>query len=124
MSLLEFCISGAMITSNGWLDVVLYSIPWKALIFGPEVGDESVRALDTFNWTPSGGPFGNRTTIEAVHVRKSADEKGLQRRSKSLDGLVGRGDGSGRRGGMRGAKTETVVEVNEEVVESAVLERL
>ncbi|EME39046.1 hypothetical protein DOTSEDRAFT_108850, partial [Dothistroma septosporum NZE10] len=65
VSLLEFCIAGAMITSNGWLDVILYCVTRRALIFGPEMEDENVRALDTFNWSPSGEAFGNRTTIEA-----------------------------------------------------------
>ena len=123
VSLLEFCIAGVMITSNGWLDVVLYCLTRRALIFGSEVGDESVRALDTFNWSPSGGAFGNRTTIEAVHVRKNL------RKSESLDGLVSEiGQGLQRSRGVReimaGVKTETTVEVNEEVVELAVLERM
>lgn len=73
VSFLELCIAGAMITSNGWLDVLLYSITRRALIFGPSLTSENVRALDTFldsnandsNWRAD-SMFGNTTIIEAT----------------------------------------------------------
>ncbi|KXS94705.1 hypothetical protein AC578_3852 [Pseudocercospora eumusae] len=39
---------GAMLVSNGWLDVLLYTITRSSLIFGPAAPDDDVYALETF----------------------------------------------------------------------------
>ncbi|KXT18162.1 hypothetical protein AC579_7689 [Pseudocercospora musae] len=39
---------GIMLVSNGWLDVLLYTITRSTLIFGPAVQDDEVYALETF----------------------------------------------------------------------------
>ena len=54
-----------MITSNGWLDVLLYSVTRSSLLFGSDTEAEQVRALDTFRVRPDDG-FGTVTTIEAT----------------------------------------------------------
>ena len=62
----QLCIAGAMITSNGWLDVLLYSVTRSSLLFGSDTGGpEQTRALDTFRVRPDDN-FGTVTTIEAV----------------------------------------------------------
>jgi hypothetical protein len=61
----QLCIAGAMITSNGWLDVLLYSVTRSNLLFGSDTGAEQVRALDTFRVRPDDS-FGTVTTIEAT----------------------------------------------------------
>lgn len=55
--------AGAMITSNGWLDTLLYSFTRRTLIFGNEPLQHDMRALDTFVWKPE--EYGTTTTIEA-----------------------------------------------------------
>lgn len=76
---LTLCVAGAMITSNGWLDVLLYSLTRRALIFSPDP-PEHMRALDTFAWHED-GMYGNTTTIEAVPrpSRRSRNHSRMQR---------------------------------------------
>jgi hypothetical protein len=61
----QLCIAGAMITSNGWLDVLLYSVTRSSLLFGSDAEAGQVRAFDTFRVRPDDG-FGTVTTIEAT----------------------------------------------------------
>ncbi|GAM87164.1 hypothetical protein ANO11243_051850 [Dothideomycetidae sp. 11243] len=55
--------AGAMITSNGWLDVLLYSFTRRTLIFGNQPIQSEMRALDTFVWNHE--QYGTTTHIEA-----------------------------------------------------------
>ena len=58
--------AGAMITSNGWLDVALYSLTRRTLIFGPAPLPTEMRALATFAWPAAQGEsYGTTTTIMA-----------------------------------------------------------
>jgi hypothetical protein len=70
VTFVQLCVAGAMITSNGWLDVLLYSITRRALLFGAEMAPEKARAIDTFRIRPDDS-FGNITTIEANGVSKN-----------------------------------------------------
>ncbi|KZM19645.1 uncharacterized protein EKO05_0004136 [Ascochyta rabiei] len=70
-SLARLCLSGAMITSNGWLDVLLYTCTRRIMIFSDEPPADDI-GFDTFSTFWHGKPtrFGGETTIEALNSRK------------------------------------------------------
>jgi len=130
VTFLELCVAGALITSNGWLDVLLYTVTRRALLFGSDdVLDERSRVLDTFRLRPDGA-FGVTTTIEASgHLGRRPSSR-HRRRGSQLGGLVGGGGGGGgglhsRTGsteelvgmGLGGVKMQTVVQTVTESVE-------
>lgn len=106
----ELCISGAMITSNGWLDVLLYSITRRSLLFGPSMSAQSTNALDTFNtFTNYRADFeyGTHTTIEAT-LNRAQPSVGRNSRNESTEDLFQ----------PRGTvKAETVVHIHSEEME-------
>jgi hypothetical protein len=61
-----FCFAGAMITSNGFLDVILYAFTRRIMLFSDEPPTD-VYGVETFS-LPFSGPnmrsFGNKTTCE------------------------------------------------------------
>lgn len=58
-----YCIAGAMIACNGWLDVLMYTFTRRAIIFG-DVADDKI-GLDTYIFTGYGmAGMGVVTTIE------------------------------------------------------------
>jgi hypothetical protein len=60
-----FCFAGAMITSNGWLDVLLYTLTRRIMIFGNEPPtDNGIESFGTF-WS-SKPMFGTETVCEHV----------------------------------------------------------
>ncbi|KAF2220181.1 G protein-coupled glucose receptor regulating Gpa2-domain-containing protein [Elsinoe ampelina] len=99
-SYVQLCVAAAMITSNGWLDVLLYSLTRRALIFGSEPLKEDMRALDTFYWKPE--EYGTTTTIQGGAVRRSGSRgrgrkglsEGFDERSSSTEELVDLEDGA------------------------------
>ncbi|KAJ4366606.1 hypothetical protein N0V95_000107 [Ascochyta clinopodiicola] len=70
-SLARLCLSGAMITSNGWLDVLLYTCTRRIMIFSDEPPADDI-GFDTFStfWHEKPTRFGGETTIEALNSRK------------------------------------------------------
>jgi hypothetical protein len=70
-SLARLCLSGAMITSNGWLDVLLYTVTRRIMIFSDEPPDDD-NGIDTFSafWADSGKRFGAAVKIEADHQNR------------------------------------------------------
>ncbi|CAK4032881.1 family A G -coupled receptor [Lecanosticta acicola] len=46
----ELAVAGFFLTSNGWVDVLLYTTTRRSLIFGPPLPQEAVRPLDTFEF--------------------------------------------------------------------------
>jgi hypothetical protein len=52
VTFLELCIGGAMITSNGWLDVLLYTLTRHGLLFGSAMPSEHARTIETFRIRP------------------------------------------------------------------------
>jgi hypothetical protein len=70
-SLKRLCLAGAMITSNGWLDVLLYTLTRRIMIFSDEPPSDH-NGIDTFStfWTEKPRRFGGETTISAVHAHK------------------------------------------------------
>lgn len=79
-SLARLCLSGAMITSNGWLDVLLYTCTRRIMIFSDEPPSEEM-GLDTFAtfWTEKRKRFGGECTIEAVHPPPQVRRRGRSR---------------------------------------------
>ncbi|TKA69309.1 hypothetical protein B0A55_07951 [Friedmanniomyces simplex] len=127
------CVAGALITSNGWLDVLLYTLTRRAILSGGGPGDalldERHRALDTFRLRPDQA-YGVTTTIEASHVGRRPSSRHRRKGSgQQLGGALGLGGGGGGGGpdsrtgsteelvgvGLGGVKTRTVVHT---VVES------
>lgn len=78
-SLARLCLSGAMITSNGWLDVLLYTCTRRIMIFSDEPPSENI-GIDTFStfWFEKSRRFGGECTVEALnshHTRRRARSK-------------------------------------------------
>jgi hypothetical protein len=65
-SLARLCLSGAMITSNGWLDVLLYTCTRRIMIFSdePPADDNGFDTFSTF-WATQPRRFGGECTISA-----------------------------------------------------------
>ncbi|KAL2822692.1 G protein-coupled glucose receptor regulating Gpa2-domain-containing protein [Aspergillus cavernicola] len=97
-SIVYFCVSGALITSSGLVDVLLYTLTRKNLIL------ESEPSLNrSYNQFPSGKIQGNhqttitadpryvRTDISAMRTLKGEDEENLTR-DGSTDDIVQKGD--------------------------------
>ena len=110
----QLCIAGAMITSNGWLDVLLYSITRRALLFGPDTGSDTTRAIDTFRLRPD-DTFGNVTTIEASGTIKS---KKRQRWGSTTEAGSPH-DSQENLFELGGVKAETIVRVRSDVFHPA-----
>lgn len=94
-SLARLCLSGAIITSNGWLDVLLYTYTRRIMIFSDEPPSDS-NGFDTFSpfWHEKPTRFGGETTIEALHTKKSrrnASRTALPSGRGSLEDLFPRG---------------------------------
>lgn len=62
-----FCVAGALITSNGWLDVLLWGLTRRSLLFYSEVDSED-NGLDTFTFmrTPQDRKYGNIVWVEGA----------------------------------------------------------
>jgi hypothetical protein len=69
-SLARLCLSGAMITSNGWLDVLLYTVTRRIMIFSDEPPPDN-NGFETFStfWTAPPRRFGGECTVSALNVR-------------------------------------------------------
>lgn len=89
-SLARLCLSGAMITSNGWLDVLLYTYTRRIMIFSDEPPSDG-NGFDTFSpfWDKP-TRFGGETTIEALNSkrnRRNASRSAVVSGRESLDDL-------------------------------------
>ncbi|KAK4997110.1 hypothetical protein LTR66_003428 [Elasticomyces elasticus] len=114
VSLRSLLVAGAMIASNGWLDVLLYTMTRKVPIFGEERPQE-ICGLETFRTRPD-QEFGTTTVIEAKSVSNTrSGRQTLWSGHGSMDELVG--VGAERAGLPFGVKTETVVQVKSEPME-------
>lgn len=95
-SLSRLCLAGAMITSNGWLDVLLYTLTRRIMVFSDEPPPDD-NGIDTFAafWSESPKRFGNGCKIEAVlseqHRRRGKGMVALSTKSDSADDLCGVG---------------------------------
>jgi hypothetical protein len=90
-SLARLCLSGAMITSNGWLDVLLYTCTRRIMIFSDEPPPDE-NGIDTFAtfWIEKPKRFGGECTIESLaRSRRGRSKVTLPSRSDSSDDLCG-----------------------------------
>jgi hypothetical protein len=98
-SLVRLCLSGAIITSNGWLDVLLYAYTRRILIFNDEPPSDDDNGVDTFAvfWVEKTTRFGGECTVEATNMQsksrrgRSKGKITLSSRSDSSDDLVSAG---------------------------------
>ncbi|KAK4187114.1 G protein-coupled glucose receptor regulating Gpa2-domain-containing protein, partial [Podospora australis] len=83
VSITYFCIAGALIASNGWLDVLLWGITRHHLIFRGDVDSEE-SGLNTFTFmrTPAGRTYGNMVWVEgcSAAAQQQARTSGQQPR--------------------------------------------
>jgi hypothetical protein len=90
-SLARLCLSGAMITSNGWLDVLLYTLTRRIMIFSDEPPSDD-NGFDTFStfWTTQPRRFGGECTVSALNARSRGRSRvTLPSSSESSDDLCG-----------------------------------
>ena len=115
-----FCVAGALIASNGWLDVLVWGLTRHELLFTADVDTEDV-GLGTFNFmrTPPSRQYGNMVWVEgASRQAAEVDAQPLSsRRESSGRGRggwlqermgwrrLGRGSGGGS-GGVGGSRDE------------------
>jgi hypothetical protein len=88
-SLARLCLSGAMITSNGWLDVLLYTVTRRIMIFSdePPADDNGFDTFSTF-WTAQPRRFGGEGTVSAQSTRpRGRSRVTLPSRSESSEDL-------------------------------------
>jgi hypothetical protein len=88
-SLARLCLSGAMITSNGWLDVLLYTLTRRIMIFSdePPADDNGFDTFSTF-WTSQSRRFGGECTVSAMNTRSRGRSRvTLPSSSESSDDL-------------------------------------
>ena len=74
VSFLELTIAACMITSNGWLDVLLYALTRRGVLFGSDPPDNEAGVLDTFRLRPDQA-YGTTTHIEANKITRASSRK-------------------------------------------------
>ncbi|KIW13223.1 hypothetical protein PV08_08410 [Exophiala spinifera] len=84
-----FCLAGSAITSCGWLDVLLYAVTRRVLVFGDRPPPVDDLGLDTIGWKHSGDGFwGTTTTVTGPlgphNVRRRGKTAGLGRLTPRL----------------------------------------
>lgn len=109
---LELIVAACMITSNGWLDVLLYTLTRRGVLFGSDTPDNEAGVLDTFRFRPDQA-FGTTTHIEAnklgrTNSRRRPSKQGLHSSTGSTEELFT---------SPQGVKTETTVVVHSDVME-------
>lgn len=100
-----FCVAGALIVSNGWLDVLLWGTTRHTIVFG-RLEDADALGLDTFDFmrTPSDRRFGNFVWVQGASNMQTGRADEPTRRSRPwwmpTGETLGRG-GSGVENGSR-----------------------
>ncbi|KAK0672764.1 G protein-coupled glucose receptor regulating Gpa2-domain-containing protein [Cercophora samala] len=135
-----FCTAGALIASNGWLDVLLWGVTRHRLIFTSEGIDTEESGIESFGVpfelgfrgsgiirTPAGRKFGNMIWVHAGQQGQEGEKgwgskrRGSRRRGRNktasqetLTRMMGGGDGAGEergKGGVGGIQMDTVTSV-------------
>jgi hypothetical protein len=92
-SLERLCLAGAIITSNGWLDVLLYTLTRRIMIFSdaPPPDDAGIDSFAAF-WAvgDSTTRFGAECTVEAMHTLPRPRHR--QRQARARARALGEGD--------------------------------
>ncbi|KAK4176006.1 G protein-coupled glucose receptor regulating Gpa2-domain-containing protein [Triangularia setosa] len=98
-----FCTAGALIASNGWLDVLLWGVTRHRLIFTSEGIDTEASGIESFGAppfdfrgsgiirTPAGRKFGNMVWVQAGNCNKGEGEKAWGKRKAGLGRMGSRG---------------------------------
>lgn len=97
-----FCMAGALITSNGWLDVLLWGTTRHTIVFGP-IDNADALGLETFNFmrTPPERMYGNIVWVQgATDANRGGGRSGAARRSRTWWGVVRRFFGGENTGGV------------------------
>ncbi|ETN45038.1 uncharacterized protein HMPREF1541_09914 [Cyphellophora europaea CBS 101466] len=86
-----YCVAGAAITSNGWLDVLLYVMTRRVLIFSRAPPPRNDFGFDTLGWKHGGDNslfWGTTTTIEGplTHAKPRQKQVGFLSRGRSTPG--------------------------------------
>jgi hypothetical protein len=94
-----FCAAGALITSNGWLDVLLWGLTRRVLLFSSEIDSDEL-GLETFAFmrTPPGRKYGNMVWVQGA---TAGQQEGGEDEAKDGFGWWGWA-GRWRRGGSGG----------------------
>jgi len=81
-----YCLAGAAITSCGWLDVLLYALTRRVLIFSKEPPPITEYGLNTFGWWHGSTFYGTTTTIEGPlsHGNFASRHRGSKLSSSAL----------------------------------------
>lgn len=121
-SLRHLCLAAAMITSNGWLDVLVYTMTRRIMIFSDEPPPEAY-GVDTFS-TPFWGDSHNRlrvtTTIEATaRLSKGRGHMALYSRPPSRNGSTDDLVNAQKGIGLKEIMTVTTTEVRSDPAELA-----
>ncbi|KAK5937343.1 hypothetical protein PMZ80_010350 [Knufia obscura] len=87
-----YCLAGAAITSCGWLDVLLYALTRRVLIFSKEPPPKSDYGLNTFSWWHGSDFYGTTTTVEGPlsHSKEFSRRRGGPRLGSSTFRTPGR----------------------------------
>lgn len=102
-----FCAAGALIVSNGWLDVLLWGTTRHTIVFG-RLEDADALGLDTFDFmrTPSDRRFGNFVWVQGSSDTQTGRPDGSARRSRPWWARVGETLGSGGSGVGNGSQSD------------------
>ncbi|KAI2465770.1 G protein-coupled glucose receptor regulating Gpa2-domain-containing protein [Annulohypoxylon bovei var. microspora] len=103
VSVTYFCLAGAMIASNGWLDVLLFSTTRHSIIFNAPLDSENT-GLETFAFmrTPYWRRYGNMVWVQGgAQTRDGGNDRQPRMRRSAVWGLdrLGRLMGWGGRDG-------------------------
>ena len=113
-SLRHLCLAAAMITSNGWLDVLVYTMTRRIMIFSDEPPPEA-NGVDTFStpfWGDSHEGLRVTTTIEATaRPGKGRGHMALHSRPPSRNGSTDDLVGVRKGIGLKEIMTVTTTEV-------------
>lgn len=86
VGLAYFCVAGAMIASNGWLDVLLYASTRRDIVFGETLVSENT-GLETFAFYGKTHRFGNTTTIQANAPKAKRHERKISTRERTSESV-------------------------------------
>ncbi|KAK3379260.1 G protein-coupled glucose receptor regulating Gpa2-domain-containing protein [Lasiosphaeria ovina] len=104
-----FCVAGALISSNGWLDVLLWGVTRRRLLFGSDIDAEDT-GLGTFTFmrTPPDRKYGNMVWVEGAAGQKQDTEPAREEEGRVFNrsrAAADRGSSGWKRLGLDGRFT-------------------
>ena len=118
VSFVELCVAGAMITSCGWIDVLLYTLTRRDLFSGSTPPDDKAGVLNTFRFRPD-QIYGTTTTIEGPGIGRTQSRRRTQQTSRDLKGYRNQSGSTEELCSppFRNVKAETTVVVRTDTIE-------